>query len=311
MTRTTGSTESAELTAGPHTEQATARSIDVDGVLVHYHEAGSGPPLICLNAWGEGMSAWFTYHRNLEELANHYRVLLVDPIHSGRSLTPADIDGSPELNRATICRYLAGFMDALGIEKTAMIGTSTGGTTALLFSLTYPDRVTKLVLSGCGISNGDNALLFNPVFYDDSGDIVVRQEGIKLGLAAITNPTDENIARMLKEGLVFRSDRIEETHINHLIGVSNDPVLRSDRERTWTAFAAASYGHSSTLAQLPKFAIPTLFFHGRYDIVVSPEVALTAVSLIPDCRVVLLRCGNLVPFEEPQDFNRITLGFLQ
>ncbi|MGQ4619388.1 alpha/beta fold hydrolase [Nocardia sp. R7R-8] len=311
MSLSTSPTHSTGLTAGPYAEESTARTIEVDGVRIHYHEAGSGDPLICLNAWGEGMTSWFTYHRNLEAFAEHYRVLLVDPIHSGRSLTPATLDGSAEVDRATINRYLAGFMDALNITRAPLIGTSTGGTTALLFALTYPDRVTRLVLSGCGISNGDNALLFNPVFYDDDGQIVVRQEGIKLGLAAITDPTRENIARMLREGFVFRPESIQSEHIDHLVAVSSDPELRADREDTREAFFSASYQHRSTLPDLPRFTTPTLFFHGRYDIVVSPEVALAAVSLIPNCRTVFLRCGNLVPFEQPEDFNQITLGFLQ
>jgi len=39
-------------------------------------------------------------------------------------------------------------MDAAGIEKAAIFGISEGGPMAILFAATYPDRVTKLVLSG-------------------------------------------------------------------------------------------------------------------------------------------------------------------
>ena len=42
--------------------------------------------------------------------------------------------------------YLARFMDALGIDKTELVGHSMGGTISLLFALTHPDRVSKLVV---------------------------------------------------------------------------------------------------------------------------------------------------------------------
>ena len=297
------------LDAGPYTEAATSKYIEVDGVPIHYNEAGSGEPLICINAWGEGMTAWFTYHRNLEELAENYRVLLLDPIHTGRSGTAFAESTTPELHRALVCRYIKGFMDALGIEQAAMIGTSTGGTTALCFALLYPGSVSKIVLSGCGISNGDNALLFNPVFYDEeTAEIVCRQEGIKLGLAAMMDPSRDNIERFAKEALVFNSNLITDEHVDHMCTLANE-AGSADKRKHLDSFYASFLVHNN-LPDLPKFKIPTLFFHGRYDNVVSPEVAVQAVGLIPDCRVVLLRCGNLLPFEKPDDFSSITLGFL-
>ncbi|MGQ4601236.1 alpha/beta fold hydrolase [Nocardia sp. R6R-6] len=297
------------LHAGPFTEESTSKYVEVDGVRIHYNEMGAGEPLICLSAWGEGMTSWFTYHRNVEELAKHYRVLLLDPIHAGRSMTPANDQMAPSLHREVACRYIKGFMDELDIDRAALIGTSTGGTTAICFGILFPERVTKLVISGCGISNGDNALLFNPVFYDEDGQIQCRQEGIKLGIAAMVEPTRANVEKLLKEGMVFDSGQITDKHIDYMFEVATDPVIKADRIRSAAGYYA-SYVNYNNLPDLWKFQIPTLFFHGRYDVTVSPEVAVQAVGLMPECRVVLLRCGHLVPFEMPEDFNTMTLGFL-
>lgn len=298
------------LIAGPYTEEATSRFVEVDGVPIHYHDVGSGEPVICINAWGPGMTAWFTYHRNVEALAANHRVLLVDPIHSGRSGTALNTGDQPEMHRDFMCRYIAGFMDALGVERAPVIGISTGGTTALCFAILYPERVSSLVLSGCGISNGDNALLFNPVFYDEeTAEIVCRQEGIKLGFAATLDPSRENIEKFMKEGLVFDPRLMTTEHIDYVCAVANDEKFNAPRGETAASLFKNFVIHNN-LPDLPRFTTPVLFFHGRYDTVVSPEVAVQAVGLMPNCRVVLLRCGNLVPFEKPDDFNRITLAFL-
>src|SRR5688572_26798592 len=37
-------------------------------------------------------------------------------------------------------------LDALAVERTALIGDTEGGPTAMLFAATYPDRVSALVL---------------------------------------------------------------------------------------------------------------------------------------------------------------------
>ncbi|WP_192582125.1 alpha/beta fold hydrolase [Rhodococcus wratislaviensis] len=297
------------LNAGLLTEESTSRYLDIDGVKLHYSEAGSGPPLVCLNAWGEGVTAWFTYHKNFEALAASHRVLLLDPPHSGRSDPAPANELRPEQRREIVCRYIARFMDALGLDEVSLIGTSTGGTTALYFAQLYPDRVSRLVLSGCGVSNGDNALLFNPVFYDDeTSDVVCRQEGIKLGLAAMLDPSRSNIERFAREALVFDEKIIGDEHVEYLVNVAAQPTSARKREELHHFYG--NFVTHNNLSDLTKMKIPTLFFHGRYDNVVSPEVAVQTVGLIPNCRTVLLRCGNLLPFEKPRDFNAMTLAFL-
>ena len=70
-----------------------------------------------------------------------YRVIIPDQIGWGKSSKP-DIRYSFQLLAANTAQLL----DALGIEKTAVVGHSTGGMIAVRFSLMYPDRVTQLIL---------------------------------------------------------------------------------------------------------------------------------------------------------------------
>ncbi|HKM89159.1 MAG TPA: alpha/beta hydrolase [Candidatus Acidoferrales bacterium] len=70
-----------------------------------------------------------------------FRVVIPDQIGWGKSSKP-EIGYSFQLLAANTLRLL----DALGIRRAAVIGHSTGGMLAVRFALTYPERVTRLVL---------------------------------------------------------------------------------------------------------------------------------------------------------------------
>jgi pimeloyl-ACP methyl ester carboxylesterase len=70
-----------------------------------------------------------------------YRVVAPDQIGWGKSPKP-DVQYSFQLFAANT----AALLDHLGVGNVAVLGHSTGGMTATRFALTYPDRVTHLVL---------------------------------------------------------------------------------------------------------------------------------------------------------------------
>lgn len=82
-----------------------------------------------------------TWQYNLAELAKHFHVLALDLPGFGNSDKP---DIKYELEDFT--RYLAGFMDAKGIEHASLVGLDLGAMIAMDFALAHPERVDKLVL---------------------------------------------------------------------------------------------------------------------------------------------------------------------
>src|ERR1700729_4642457 len=83
------------------------------------------------------------YFRNVIEAltASGYRVVAPDQIGWGKSPKP-DIHYSFQLLAANT----AALLDHLGVARVAVLGHSTGGMTAVRFTLMNPDRVTHLVL---------------------------------------------------------------------------------------------------------------------------------------------------------------------
>ena len=67
------------------TEEATSKYATVDGVKIHYNEAGSGDPLVMLHGGGPGASGWSNFATNIGPLSERFRVILMDLPGFGKS----------------------------------------------------------------------------------------------------------------------------------------------------------------------------------------------------------------------------------
>jgi pimeloyl-ACP methyl ester carboxylesterase len=113
--------------------------IEVDGLPIHYATAGTGPPLVLFHGAGDNALDWRWV---MSTLARDHQIYAPDLPGSGASAKPAADRYSPEFFE----RFVAGFLDTLGIERAAMVGNSLGGLVALRLALSEPARVTALVL---------------------------------------------------------------------------------------------------------------------------------------------------------------------
>ena len=63
-----------------------------DGLRMHYHEAGTGTPLLFLHGSGPGASGWSNFKHNFPFFAERgHRALVVDNLGFGHSSKP-DVD---------------------------------------------------------------------------------------------------------------------------------------------------------------------------------------------------------------------------
>src|SRR5262245_47770765 len=82
----------------------------------------------------------------LERLASFSRLIIFDKRGTGLS-DPVPLDQLPTLEQRM--DDVRAVMDAVGSERAALLGHSEGGNMCVLFTATYPDRTTALVLVGC------------------------------------------------------------------------------------------------------------------------------------------------------------------
>ena len=124
----------------------TERTVRVNGKDIFVAEAGTGPPVVLLHGGGPGASGVSNYARNIEPLAQHFRVIVPDMPGYGRSAK--GVDGSDPFGY--LADHIRGMLDALGIDRAHLVGNSYGGSCALRLALDTPHRVDKLVLMGPG-----------------------------------------------------------------------------------------------------------------------------------------------------------------
>lgn len=151
------------------------RTIDVGGLRTRYLTSGSGPPLVLLH--GDGESA-FDWSWTLPDLARTHRVYAPDLPGSGGNAKPA-ADYSP----AFLERFAASFLDAAGVGRATVVGSSLGGLVALGLALSEPSRVGALVLvAGSGLGRTVNLGLSSLVI-PGYGDLAIAWAGTSAGAA--------------------------------------------------------------------------------------------------------------------------------
>ncbi len=113
--------------------------VNIDGVSLAYRVTGSGPPLVLLHSHFHSMRQWEPW---VEVLSPHFTVIRYDLTTHG--LTGPD--PSDDYSRQRGAQLLLGLLQHLGLESTALAGSSTGGGLAWYFAAHYPERVEQLVL---------------------------------------------------------------------------------------------------------------------------------------------------------------------
>lgn len=109
----------------------------------NYKELGNGVPLILLH--GNGEDCEYFAHQ-MEPFARHFRVLAIDT--RGHGQTPR---GEAPFTIRQFAEDLLAFMDQLGIDRAHLLGFSDGGNIAMVFAMSHPERVGKLILNGANL----------------------------------------------------------------------------------------------------------------------------------------------------------------
>lgn len=278
----------AELTA-----ESTSRFVQTATHRIHYNEAGSGHPVILLHGSGPGSTGWSNFRTNIATLAEDFHVYAVDMPGWGESDTQ-----TPETGYDHVAA-LINFMDALDIDKAALVGNSMGGITSISTAILHPERVSHLISMGAPVP-GQNTWA--------AGGL---SEGLKVLFRTYREPTIENM-QQVTEVMAFDASatsgdlaalRLDAAlaHPEHLDSWNNAPG--------GTPLSAEYFTYGPRLAEITA---PTLAIHGRDDRVVSYEQSLRLVSAIDDSRLLLLnRCGHWAQIEHAVEFNRVVRDFIQ
>jgi len=115
-----------------------------EGRFLSVHEKGEGPPVVLVHGWGSNAGDWDRVPDLLAERG--HRVIWYDRAGYGYSTRDRSSEGNFSLQ--SNARDLLQLMDALGLERAAIVGWSFGGGVAQRFAIDHPSRVTHVALIG-------------------------------------------------------------------------------------------------------------------------------------------------------------------
>lgn len=107
---------------------------------IYYATYGDGPPVILLHG---GMGNGDHFALQLPALVEAHRVIVIDSRGHGRSALPKQ-----KLSYRVMAEDVVAVMDALKLERAALVGWSDGGSIALDVAINQPTRVSKLFVVG-------------------------------------------------------------------------------------------------------------------------------------------------------------------
>ena len=246
-----------------------------DGVRIAYAKAGNGPPLVWAAHWLSHLSfSWESpvWRHWTEEFARDHCFVHYDERGNGLS----DWE-SPEFTVDAFVRDLEAVVDALGLDRFALMGSSKGGPTAMAYAARHPERVSHLVLygtfaQGWRITGDDEAVAGREALI-----ALIRQGWAR----------DNPAIRQFMTSHFLPDASLEE------MGWFND-LQRVSAPAENAARLMRALGDFNVLDLLPGIAAPTLVLHSRDDAAVSFEQGRLIASRIPRARFVELESSNHV-----------------
>jgi pimeloyl-ACP methyl ester carboxylesterase len=252
-----------------------SRFVEAAGVRLHLRDTGprEAPAILFVHGFGSSLHSWDEVAAALE---GEFRVIRLDL--PGFGLTGPDPTGDYSDTRSGV--VLAALLDALGVARAHVAGSSMGGRIAWRFAADHPARVERLVLmapdgfASPGMEYGRApriGLLMQALPYTLPRFVVKRGMAPAYGdPAALTEALVERYHAMLIAPGVRRAvlDRMRQ----HIL-VPPEPILA-------------------------RIAAPTLLLWGEKDAMVPATNAADYLLALPDARSVVLPGIGHVPMEE-------------
>ena len=119
-------------------ETIASRTVEIDGVKLHYLTAGHGPALILLHGYAETSLMW---RPMIPALADRFTVIAPDLPGIGDSAIPKD-----GLDMKTAAIRMHALARSLGVQKAEVVGHDIGLMVAYAYAAQFPAETEKLVV---------------------------------------------------------------------------------------------------------------------------------------------------------------------
>ena len=269
-----------------------SRFMEVDGVRLHYQEAGDpeGPLMILIHGFAASNLVWSKVF--LEFAAAGYRVIAPDLPGYGYSGKPRHLD----YTIASQAEMIVSFLKRLGIDRAVFLGSSYGAAVAATIALDHAGLVEKLIMVGAVNNNKPTRYLLmrlfgSPIIGDILSPLLVGSRRLlRLRMKRVYD----------RHSWVLDERRVDARHLPLRTRGAHRAIIRTVRR--WDAERVSRDAHLLTQ--------PTLLLWGDTDREVPLADGERLHEAIAGSRLMVFReCGHLPHEEYPQAFVRVVLEF--
>lgn len=264
------------------------------GPLEYAEAGGDGPALLVSHGGGGG----FDQALACVELLGDPPLRVIAPSRFGYLRTPLPARPSPE---AQADAYAA-LLDALGVDRAAVLAFSAGGMSAVAFALRHPGRCWGLVLVSA---------ITRPRRLTGPGEVEAGEMLFGSDFAFWTVST-------YLQPLILASTGFTAADRDYL---ATDPVARRSLDRMLCfnpvgLRRAGMFNDMAQAARLPRYAFdqitaPTLLIHGARDPLAPFHFAADAATTIPGAQLLILEdAGHLAWFTHAAQTRPAVWSFL-
>jgi len=261
--------------------------LNFQGATLPVWVEGQGSPVALLHAGVADSSSWDDLVPLI--VRDGYRAIRYDARNYGASTTEA-VDYSPRDD-------LWAVLDAVGVQRVALIGNSRGGSTAIDAAVERPDRVVALVLIGTGLNGFDAVATPAETAAFDRMDDAFRngrfldavEEKVRLWVDGIGQPPTRvrgHVRDHVREMLLPHAE-VEEL-IAHLVPLDPPASVR-----------------------LGSISAPTLIVTGEYDTLMIHQIESELANGIPGAKATKVPdAAHMVAMEHPAKVADLVLAHL-
>jgi len=285
-----GKTTQAESRQSPE-----VKSIFINGDSIHYIDIGKGDPVVFVHG---SLGDFRTWAGQMDTFAKNHRVIA----YSRRFAYPNKqvINDSADYTVIPHAKDLAEFIKTLKLEPVHLVGHSYGAFIALLTTKDHPELVRSLMLGEPPVM----PLLENV----RGGDTILNNFIVKALLPAaeaFKNNENEKAVKTFIGGVMG-----DTSSYSNIPQPGREMMMENTLELRGSVFTKNLFPPISC-AEIGKIKTPVLLMRGDR----SPLIFISIINELDRCLsnkdvVVLPKSSHGLEFDNPAEFNRIALGFI-
>lgn len=265
--------------------------VNADGARLYVEDTGTGDPIVFVHELHSDYREW---EAQVRWFSRHYRCIAFN----ARGYPPSDVPADPSLYGFPIVVHdIAAVVQALGISKAHVVGSSMGAYAALHFGWMYPELACSLVIAGVGSGSPGADRTAWVAECEATARAYLEQGAPAVAEVAARTPTRVQLLR--------KNPRAFQEFLSHLREHSAE-----GKARTLEGYQARRPSLRDYENEFSGLKIPVLLIAGDED---TPclETTLWLKRTLPKAGLwICPNSGHAVNLEEPAAFNRTVEDFL-